>query len=134
MSPSTPDSPPTSCLSALSDFVFGGGPSQQHLATSSDSNSSNFSTDKKTAAPTMTSSSYPTNEKEEAVVPLTKASRILIVGGGGTMGSSAALHLARRGYTDVTILDQFPIPSAQSAGFDLNKVLANNAAPVIDDG
>lgn len=38
------------------------------------------------------------------------------------MGSSTALHLARRGYTDVTILDVFPIPSAQSAGFDLNKI------------
>lgn len=38
------------------------------------------------------------------------------------MGSSTALHLARRGYRDVTILDTFPIPSAQSAGNDLNKI------------
>ncbi len=50
--------------------------------------------------------------------------RILIVGGGGTMGSSAALHLARRGYKDITILDVFPIPSYNSAGNDLNKVQA----------
>jgi hypothetical protein len=50
------------------------------------------------------------------------SSRILIVGGGGTIGSSTALFLARRGYTNVHILDVFPIPSANSAGNDLNKV------------
>lgn len=54
--------------------------------------------------------------------PLTLDSRILIVGGGGTIGSSTALHLARRGYRNVIVLDEFPIPSAQSAGFDLNKI------------
>jgi glycine/D-amino acid oxidase-like deaminating enzyme len=37
------------------------------------------------------------------------------------MGSSTALHLARRGYRDITILDVFPIPSDNSAGNDLNK-------------
>lgn len=42
--------------------------------------------------------------------------------GAGTMGSSTALHLARRGYTNITILDTYPIPSLQSAGFDLNKI------------
>jgi sarcosine oxidase/L-pipecolate oxidase len=50
--------------------------------------------------------------------------RIVIVGGGGTIGSSTALWLARRGYTDVHILDMLPIPSAHSAGNDLNKVCA----------
>ncbi|ODO07400.1 hypothetical protein L198_00979 [Cryptococcus wingfieldii CBS 7118] len=34
-----------------------------------------------------------------------KSSKLIIVGGGGTMGSSTALHLARRGYTDITIMD-----------------------------
>jgi sarcosine oxidase/L-pipecolate oxidase len=54
--------------------------------------------------------------------PLSKDSKILIVGGGGTIGSSTALHLARRGYTNIHILDVFPIPSGNSAGNDLNKV------------
>lgn len=51
-----------------------------------------------------------------------KDSRILIVGGGGTIGSSTALHLARRGYTDIRLLDKFENPSANSAGNDMNKV------------
>lgn len=51
-----------------------------------------------------------------------KDARVVIVGGGGTMGSSTALHLLRRGYTDVRILDKWPSPSADSAGNDLNKV------------
>ena len=51
-----------------------------------------------------------------------KGAKILIVGGAGTMGSSTALHLARRGYTDIRILDMFQPPSANSAGNDMNKV------------
>jgi FlaA1/EpsC-like NDP-sugar epimerase len=51
-----------------------------------------------------------------------KRSKILIVGGGGTMGSSTALALARRGYTDIRILDVYSAPSNNSAGNDLNKV------------
>jgi glycine/D-amino acid oxidase-like deaminating enzyme len=51
-----------------------------------------------------------------------KTARILVVGGGGTMGSSTALHLARRGYTDIRVLDVYESPSANSAGNDLNKV------------
>ncbi|WVQ71090.1 hypothetical protein IAR50_000615 [Cryptococcus sp. DSM 104548] len=50
------------------------------------------------------------------------SSKIVIVGGGGTMGSSTALHLARRGYTNITIMDVYPIPSGNSAGNDLNKI------------
>jgi len=50
-------------------------------------------------------------------------SKILIVGGGGTIGSSTALHLARRGYTNIRLLDKFESPSANSAGNDMNKVL-----------
>ena len=50
-----------------------------------------------------------------------KDARILVVGGGGTMGSSTALELARRRYTNVRILDVYENPSANSAGNDLNK-------------
>ncbi|KAK6603114.1 hypothetical protein ACHAPC_009197 [Botrytis cinerea] len=53
---------------------------------------------------------------------LTKSSRILIVGG-GTWAVSTALHLARRGYIDVTILDSYPIPSPIAAGNDVNKIV-----------
>jgi len=49
-------------------------------------------------------------------------SKIIIVGGGGTIGSSTALHLARRGFTDIRLLDKFENPSANSAGNDINKV------------
>lgn len=51
-----------------------------------------------------------------------KDSKIVIIGGGGTMGSSTALHLSRRGFTDIRIMDVYPIPSSNSAGNDLNKV------------
>ncbi|KAJ4181901.1 hypothetical protein NW759_017163 [Fusarium solani] len=42
------------------------------------------------------------------------------------MGSSTALHLMRSGYSpsNITVLDVYPIPSAQSAGFDLNKIMS----------
>lgn len=42
------------------------------------------------------------------------------------MGSSTALHLLRAGYTpaNITVLDVYPIPSAQSAGNDLNKIMS----------
>lgn len=49
-------------------------------------------------------------------------SRILIIGG-GTWGSSTALHLARRGYINVTVLDAYDAPSAISAGNDINKIV-----------
>lgn len=50
---------------------------------------------------------------------------VIIVGGGGTIGSSTALHLLRAGYTpsNILVLDPYPIPSAQSAGNDLNKIM-----------
>ncbi|KAI9037279.1 NAD(P)/FAD-dependent oxidoreductase [Aspergillus affinis] len=54
--------------------------------------------------------------------PLSLTSSILIVGG-GTWGCSTALHLARRGYTNVTVLDPYPIPSPIAAGNDINKIM-----------
>ncbi|KAK8869469.1 hypothetical protein IAR55_000033 [Kwoniella newhampshirensis] len=70
------------------------------------------------------STSTPTrSDKPDVTPPLaSKSSKILIVGGGGTMGSSTALHLARRGFEDIRILDVYPIPSKNSAGYDLNKI------------
>ncbi|OWZ27071.1 sarcosine oxidase [Cryptococcus neoformans c45] len=57
-----------------------------------------------------------------------KDSKILIVGGGGTIGSSTALHLARKGYTDVRLLDIYQNPSLNSAGNDNNKVSRQSTA------
>ncbi|KAF1348510.1 fructosyl amine:oxygen oxidoreductase-like protein [Delphinella strobiligena] len=53
---------------------------------------------------------------------LTLESSILIVGA-GTWGCSTALHLARRGYKKITVLDPYPVPSPISAGNDVNKIL-----------
>ncbi|KIY45893.1 FAD dependent oxidoreductase [Fistulina hepatica ATCC 64428] len=63
---------------------------------------------------------------------LTLDSSILIVGGGGTIGSSTALHLARKGYRNVRILDVYPIPSAQSAGNDINKIMGTSLRNPVD--
>jgi len=51
-----------------------------------------------------------------------KSSPILIVGG-GTWGSSTALHLARRGYSNITVLDPYNVPSPIAAGNDINKIV-----------
>ncbi|KAL6246902.1 hypothetical protein RBB50_006209 [Rhinocladiella similis] len=53
---------------------------------------------------------------------LPKSSPILIVGT-GTFGLSTAVHLARRGFTNVQCLDRFPYPSPDSAGYDVNKII-----------
>ena len=53
---------------------------------------------------------------------------IIVVGGAGTMGSSTALHLARRGYTNIRVLDIFQPPSANSAGNDMNKVRSGKSS------
>lgn len=47
----------------------------------------------------------------------------IVIVGGGTWGCSTALHLARRGYNNVTVLDAHPIPSPISAGNDVNKMV-----------
>ena len=56
---------------------------------------------------------------------LDKSSSILVIGA-GTWGCSTALHLARRGYSNVTVLDKYPVPSPISAGNDINKILDLN--------
>lgn len=55
---------------------------------------------------------------------VSKSSSLLIIGA-GTWGSSTALHLARRGYTNVTVLDPYPVPSTISAGNDVNKIISS---------
>lgn len=57
--------------------------------------------------------------------PSPASTKVIVIGGGGTLGSSTALHLLRAGYTpsNITVLDTYPIPSAQSAGNDLNKIM-----------
>ncbi|KAI0175991.1 FAD dependent oxidoreductase [Hypoxylon sp. FL1284] len=52
-----------------------------------------------------------------------KQTSILILGA-GTFGLSTAYHLAKAGYTNVTVLEKSPtFPPALSAGNDLNKIL-----------
>ncbi|KAK5211068.1 hypothetical protein LTR41_003680 [Exophiala xenobiotica] len=53
---------------------------------------------------------------------LPKSSSILIVGT-GTFGLSTAVHLARRGFTNIQCLDRYPYPSPDSAGYDVNKII-----------
>lgn len=55
-------------------------------------------------------------------------SSILIIGA-GTWGCSTALHLARRGYTNIKVLDPYPIPSPISAGNDVNKIVEMGLSP-----
>ncbi|KAF4125397.1 sarcosine oxidase / L-pipecolate oxidase [Geosmithia morbida] len=54
---------------------------------------------------------------------MTTPKRILIVGG-GTFGLSTAYHLAKSGYTSVSVIDSSEfLPSNSSAGHDLNKIV-----------
>ncbi|CBF75201.1 FAD-dependent oxidoreductase [Aspergillus nidulans FGSC A4] len=54
---------------------------------------------------------------------LSQLTQPIIVIGGGTFGTSTAYHLSIKGYTKVTVLDRFPIPSSEAAGNDINKVV-----------
>ncbi|GKT44582.1 L-saccharopine oxidase [Colletotrichum spaethianum] len=58
----------------------------------------------------------------DSTPPLSKTSSIAIIGA-GTFGISTAYHLAKRGYTNITCLDRHPVPSLDSAGYDLNKII-----------
>lgn len=57
--------------------------------------------------------------------PSISPSSPLLIIGAGTWGTSTALHLARRGYKNVTVLDPYPIPSSISAGNDVNKIISS---------
>ena len=59
-------------------------------------------------------------------------SDILIIGA-GTWGCSIALELARRGHTNIKVLDGSSFPSAISAGNDLNKIAEEANEPSQDD-
>jgi sarcosine oxidase/L-pipecolate oxidase len=67
--------------------------------------------------------------RPDPLCPSLNHSSILIVGGAGTIGSSTALHLRRRGYTNLKLIDSYPFPcggsgNSQSAGgSDLNKIV-----------
>ncbi|KAL4860319.1 hypothetical protein BDV12DRAFT_122199 [Aspergillus spectabilis] len=54
--------------------------------------------------------------------PLPSTTSILIIGS-GTWGTSTALHLARRGYKTIKVLDPYEIPSPIAAGNDVNKIM-----------
>ncbi|KAK6455240.1 FAD dependent oxidoreductase [Scheffersomyces xylosifermentans] len=46
----------------------------------------------------------------------------IVIVGAGTFGLSTALELLRSGYTDITLVDPYPVPSPLSAGNDVNKI------------
>lgn len=62
-----------------------------------------------------------------------KYESILIIGA-GTWGCSTALHLARRGYSNVTVLDPYDIPSPISAGNDVNKIIEQGSLSTDSSG
>lgn len=65
--------------------------------------------------------------------PLDPTTSSVLVVGAGTWGSSTALHLARRGYRRVTVLDPYPVPSAISAGNDVNKIVEQGSFSGVED-
>ncbi|EIW70405.1 hypothetical protein TREMEDRAFT_71288 [Tremella mesenterica DSM 1558] len=70
-----------------------------------------------------------------AIAPIDKSQKIVIIGA-GVFGLSTALHLARRGYTDVTVLDRQPFEKnhyapedgCDGASADINKKRYQNLA------
>ncbi|KAH8667048.1 fructosyl amine:oxygen oxidoreductase [Xylariales sp. PMI_506] len=64
---------------------------------------------------------------------LTQDSSILIVGA-GTWGTAIAYRLAKRGYSNIKVLDCNEFPSAIAAGNDLNKILEEaDSDPAVDE-
>ena len=57
-----------------------------------------------------------------------KGAPVLIVGA-GTWGTSIAYRLAKRGYTNITVLDSHDFPSSLAAGNDHNKILEERTSP-----
>jgi len=55
-------------------------------------------------------------------------SSVLIIGA-GTWGCSTALHLVRRGYKNITVLDPYELPSPIAAGNDINKIVEQGEFP-----
>ncbi|KAL4998746.1 hypothetical protein BDV10DRAFT_200986 [Aspergillus recurvatus] len=53
---------------------------------------------------------------------LSQLTQPIIVIGGGAFGTSTAYHLFTKGYTNVTVLDRFPLPAFEAAGNDINKL------------
>ena len=47
----------------------------------------------------------------------------IIIVGGGTFGTTTAFHLAKKGYTNISIIDRFTVPSPEVAGNGINKVV-----------
>lgn len=48
----------------------------------------------------------------------------ILILGAGTFGLSTAYHLAKAGYKNIIVLEKCaPVPPAQSAGDDLNKII-----------
>ncbi|KAH8601751.1 oxygen oxidoreductase [Bisporella sp. PMI_857] len=55
----------------------------------------------------------------------------IIIVGAGTWGCSIALHFVRRGYSNITVLDPYELPSPIAAGNDVNKIVEEAS---FDDG
>jgi sarcosine oxidase/L-pipecolate oxidase len=61
-------------------------------------------------------------------MPVAPHSSILIIGG-GTWGCAIAYRLAKRGLTNIKVLDANEFPSEESAGNDINKIMEEREFP-----
>lgn len=58
------------------------------------------------------------------MTPAENKDRKILIVGAGVFGLSTAFHLAKSGYSNITVLDRGEtIPSKYSAGNDLNKIM-----------
>ncbi|KAL5504668.1 hypothetical protein ACEPAH_7331 [Sanghuangporus vaninii] len=72
---------------------------------------------------TDTGKDTPSTSKDPSLIP---SSKIVIVGS-GCFGVSTALHLLRRGYRDVTILERASdLPAVDAASTDINKIVRSS--------